>query len=350
MIEGNPDQKTLSKRKTYAPLAFGSKNVYRAQLKMSKNSKEILAICVAFIEFAHILCEATNPTIVLTDYKSVTHFFQTKADPPTPWDACDYVLQLNLKISDIAGSVITAPDFFTRLEHTVAEKKRLKIREYIQTTPIEVITYSSDVADREHFFFTKADNNDESKQQTLERKEQSRQNGRQWVKNEEPSSLKTTVKEFTKTERNTTTYSMNGIKAKAQIRVEQDVDLVLKNVILKSLVQPHDEVVIMTVSRYKHYKANEDHLISKDSPLVRKYFVETGAVKNYQSFIPKQLFEEVLRSLHAEFGKHPGIAKTISAYRVKIDFQKRRNYSGSRSCHVSNALENHELTVAQRTA
>ena len=35
MIENNPDQKIQSKRKTYAPVAFGSKFFSPAQLKMS---------------------------------------------------------------------------------------------------------------------------------------------------------------------------------------------------------------------------------------------------------------------------------------------------------------------------
>ena len=59
MIEDNPDQKILSKRKTYAPVAFGSKIFSPAQLKMSIYSKEFLAIHMAFLEFAHILWEAT---------------------------------------------------------------------------------------------------------------------------------------------------------------------------------------------------------------------------------------------------------------------------------------------------
>ena len=54
MIEDNPDQKIQSKRKTYAPLAFGSKIFSPAQLKMSIYSKEFLAIYMAFLEFAHI--------------------------------------------------------------------------------------------------------------------------------------------------------------------------------------------------------------------------------------------------------------------------------------------------------
>ena len=67
MIEDNPDQKIQSKPKTYAPVAFGSKIFSPAQLKLSTYSKEILAIYVAFLEFALILWEATRPTIVLTD-------------------------------------------------------------------------------------------------------------------------------------------------------------------------------------------------------------------------------------------------------------------------------------------
>ena len=179
MIEDNPDQKRQSKRKTYAPVAFGSKVFSPAQLKMSIYSNEYLAIYIAFIEFAHILWEATKTTIILTDNKSVTRFFQTQAIPPALWNACDYVLQFSFKIAHIAGSVNTAADFLSKLELKVTEKTRLKIREEIQTTPVEVTTFSSFVADEEQFFFTQADKNEESEEQTLERKEQSRQNARQ---------------------------------------------------------------------------------------------------------------------------------------------------------------------------
>ena len=115
---------------------------------------------------------------------------------------------------------------------------------------------------------------------------------------------------------------MNGIKANARIRVEQDVDLVLKNMQLKILGQPHDEVLMITDSRYKNYKANEDRIVLKDGLLFRKYFGETGSVKYYQILISKQLVKEVRRSLHGEFGKHPGNFKTIIAYMEKYYFPK----------------------------
>ena len=143
MIEDNPDQKIQSKRKTYAPVAFGSEVFSPAQLKMSIYSKEFLAIYMAFLEFAHILWETPKPTIVLKVNKSVTRFFQTKAIPPSLWNACDYVLQFNFKIALIAGSANTAADFLSRLELKVPAKIHLKIREDVQTTSIEVSTSSS---------------------------------------------------------------------------------------------------------------------------------------------------------------------------------------------------------------
>ena len=83
---------------------------------MSIHSKEILAIYMAFLEFAHYLWEATKPTIVLTDNKPVTRFLKTKAIPPALSNACDYVFQFNFKRAHLDGSVNTAADFLSRLE------------------------------------------------------------------------------------------------------------------------------------------------------------------------------------------------------------------------------------------
>ena len=227
------------------------------------------------------------------------------------------MLQFNFKIAYIAGSVNTAADFLSRLELKVTERIRHKIREDVQTTPIEVKTSSSDVAVEEQFFFTHTDDQDETEKQILQRKEQSREKAVEWVVNQEPSSMKPSIKEFTKIDGNTTAYSLHGIKANARIRVEQDADLVLKNLKLKILGQPHDDVLLTAERRFKHYKANEDRIILRDGLLLRKYYGDTGSVKHYQIFISNQLVNEVLRSLHGDFGKHPGITKTIIAYREK---------------------------------
>ena len=95
--------------------------------------------------------------------------------------------------------------------------------------------------------------------------------------------MKSSVKEFTKIDRKTTSYSKNGTKANARIRVEQDVDLMLKNMELKNLGQPHDEVLMVTDSRYKSYKANGDLIILKDGLLFR-IFLEKLVVSNTTNF------------------------------------------------------------------
>ena len=106
MIEEKNDKKLNSKKKTFAPVAFGSKVFSPAQLKMSIYCKEFLAIYHAFLEYSHIVWETTQPTLVMTDNRSVTRFFQTKAITPphthththTLWNACDYVLQFNFTL------------------------------------------------------------------------------------------------------------------------------------------------------------------------------------------------------------------------------------------------------------
>ena len=131
-------------------------------------SKEVSAINIAFLEFAHILWKASKPAIVLTDNKSVTRFFHTKAIPPSLWNACDYMLQFKFKMAHVAGSVNTGVDFLSTLEVKVIEKIHLKNREVVQTTP------HSDLADEEQFFFTQADGTDETEEQTLQQKGRSR--------------------------------------------------------------------------------------------------------------------------------------------------------------------------------
>ena len=188
MIQDNPNQKIQSRRKTYAPVAFELKMFSSAQLKMSIYSKKILAIYTAFLEFAHKLWETTKSAVFLTEIKSVTRFFPTEAIPSAPWNACEYWLDFNFQIAHITGSVNTAADFFSRVELKLTEKISLKISENIQTTPIEVTSSSSSVADEVQFFFTEADNEEDSKQQTLERKEQSRANAKHWqpMRNQPP--------------------------------------------------------------------------------------------------------------------------------------------------------------------
>ena len=199
-------------------------------------------------------------------------FLLTKPIPPSLWNAFDYLLQFSFKIKHIAGSVSTATGFLSRLEVKVMEKFRLKIREEVQTTPIEFTTSSSIIADEENFFFAQTECEDWTKDQTLEWEEQSGKNSTYWVANEEPSSMKPSFKEFTKIVGNTTSYYINGIKAKKRILVEQDDDFFLRNLKIKLLGQTHDKVLQTTDRQFKHYEAKEHRIIVKDGLFFRKYY------------------------------------------------------------------------------
>ena len=96
------------------------------------------------------------------------------------------MLQSNFKKTHNAGLSNTAADFLCRWQLKVSEEIRLKIREDVQTTPIEVTTSSWDVADEEQFFLTQADGEDETEEQIFYRKEQSRKQAKERVAKKEP--------------------------------------------------------------------------------------------------------------------------------------------------------------------
>ena len=138
------------------------------------------------------------------------------------------MLQFKFKVAHTACSVNTAADFLARIHLEVTEKIRLKIPEDIQTTRIEV-TSLSDVADEEQMLFTHTNTENDSEEQTFQRNEHIRYDTKGWVANEEPFTVKTSVKEITKIDGNTKWYSMIRIKANRRIGGEQDVYPVLKN-------------------------------------------------------------------------------------------------------------------------
>ena len=116
LTEDDPNQKFTSVKKSYAPIAHGSKTFIPSQLKMSIYAKEFLAIYYAFKEFGHTFWWTPKLVIILTDNKSVTRFFQTKIIPPPLWNACDFVIQFNFTIAHIPGKNNTAADYLSRME------------------------------------------------------------------------------------------------------------------------------------------------------------------------------------------------------------------------------------------
>ena len=148
MLEDNSSKKFQSKRKTYAPIAFGSKIFYPTQIKMSIYARKFRSIYFAFVEFGHLMWGSTFPIIEFTDNRSVTRFFQAKLIPPALWNACDYVLQNNFVSAHVAGSMNTAADFLS----IPIEKLGMSIRNDIQTKAIEVKIQSSGIVLEEQIY------------------------------------------------------------------------------------------------------------------------------------------------------------------------------------------------------
>ena len=184
---------------------------------MSIYSNDFLSLYTPFLEFAHVLWEATTPSLALTHKISVTRFFRTKTNSPSVWYTCDSVLEINFRIELMAGSINTIPDFFCRLEVIFVQKIRPKVLEDIQGT---VTTSSSDFAGEGQFFSKQTYGENETEESNLEHEEQSRENLTDWLAKEEPSSLMPSIKEFKNIDGNSMLYTIDGVEAIARKRME----------------------------------------------------------------------------------------------------------------------------------
>ena len=79
-----------------------------------------------------------HPVIVLTDNRSLTHFFQSKTIPPSPWNFLDRVLSFNIVIGHIPGKAYYAADFLSRVQMDKSVGLSLKLTDKIPVREIYV--------------------------------------------------------------------------------------------------------------------------------------------------------------------------------------------------------------------
>ena len=314
MTEDDPKQKLQSKRKTYAPIAFGSKTFNPTQTKMSIYAKEFLSIYFAFVEFGHLMWGSTFPIIVFTDNRSVTRFFQTKMIPPALWNACDYVLQYNFVIAHVAGSMNTAADFLSRTEVNPTGKLEMTIRNDIHTKAIEVNIQSTGIVEDEQIYILPDEEIDEN--QLWEEKQNTRKQAQNETHND-PENDVSELQQFHKPTSGLISCSSGHFKDNARIRLEQNNDIVLRNLRAKIEGEPFDENELASDFRYQHYLQNITRIEIKHEVLTRKYYTDTGMISHYQILLPIQLLEELLQALHGHNSNHPGITKMIQEARQK---------------------------------
>ena len=346
MIEENEEEKITSVKKTYAPVAFGSKMFSPSQIKMSIYPKEFLAIYFAFMEYSHILWESTKPVVVLTDNKSVTRFFQTKIIPPALWNACDFVLQFRFTIAHVPGKMNTAADFLSRLDLHPKDKVHLTIRDDITTTPIQVNIQSSDVAEEEQFFFT-PDDDTETEEQIWERKLRARK--KFTAKDDSPPPASETTIETTSSNQEVTIFQTEVLVTQTTpgttteddsplktMRHQQDKDNVLRNYKLRLLKEPYNEQLLASDPRAARYIAQDSRIILKDGLLYRQYFDNAGKVKFLQILLPEHLIDSFILAHHGQGNKHPGIAKVIQQCREKYYYP---GMAAKIALHISRCTE-----------
>ena len=262
LIEDDPNQKYTSTRKTYAPIAYGSKTYSPSQIKMPIYAKEFLAIYMAFKEFGHMFWGATKPVIIMTDSKSVTRIFQTKMIPPSLWNACDFVLQFNFTIAHIPGKMNTAAVFLSCLEMDPNEKMILKIREGNPTKPIEVNIEPTGIAQEESVFVDTTD-----QEQTIEKELWKRQEEAGKAIPNEPLVITVSCYYANDLHKDTTIVKIAQLTKPSRILIEQDSDPTLLNFKRKLLGLPFDEQILLNDARYMHYSRNTKRIIIKNDIL-----------------------------------------------------------------------------------
>ena len=202
----------------------------------------------------------------------------------------------------VARTQNIAADSLSRIDFNPKERIELKIRDDITTRPIHVILQSTDGADEEDFFFL-PDEAIETEEEKLLQKEQARQN----ACDEETTKMKLAIKETTPIPMNKASYTFGAIKEDTRNRVEQDSDLVFKAIKRKLICEEYDKYLLQTDPTAKRLLIHEHRLIVKDGILIRKYFGECGQVTHHRILIPEHLIEDLLKTIHGQTGKHPGI-------------------------------------------
>ena len=162
------------------------------------------------------------------------------------------------------------------------------------------------MADEEQLFFL-PEETIETEEEILPQKEQARQNAR----DEEMTKIKITIKETAPTLINKSSYTFGTKKEDARIRVEQDTDLVLQANKRKLICEEYDKHLLQTDPEAKRLLVHEDRLIVKDGIHMRKDYGECGQVTYHQILIPEHLIAELLKAIHGQMEKHPGITKMI---------------------------------------
>ena len=262
--------------------------------------------------------------------------------PPALWNACDYVLQYNFVIAHVAGTMNTAADFLSRTEVDPTEKLELTIRNDLHTKAIEVNIQSTGIVEEEQIYVLPDDEIDENQ---LWEEKQNIRNQAQTETHNEPENAVSELQQFHKPTSGLISCSSGYFKDNARIRLEQNNDIVLRNLRAKLEGNPFDENELASDYRYQHYLQNITRIEIKQEVLTRKYYTDTGTISHYQILLPIQLLDEFLQALHGHNSNHPRITKMIQEARQKYYYHVWQNTSKNGSVIAKFASKRNASTM-----
>ena len=218
------------------------------------------------------------------------------------------------------------------MEMDPTEKLVLKIREHVETRPIEVNVQSAGVSEEEQIIFTEEDN--ETEQQIWEQKLQSKKG----------LMVPETVIQIDAISENTVKEITNftqKLRRTNQILFEQTRDPILLQLKAKLQKEEYSEEILQQDIPSKYYLNNIDRKVLKDEIVTRQYYDETGQVKYHHLLLSTHLLKKLLHAIHGTAHQHPGISKMLQEIRQKY------YYTGSAK-HVKKWVEGCEICAKDK--
>ena len=236
----------------------------------------------------------------------------------------------------------TAADFLSRTEVDPTEKLEMSIRNDINTKAIEVNIQSTGIVEEEQIYVLPDDEIDENQ---LWEEKQNVRNQAQTETHNDPENEVAELQQFHKPTSGLISFSSGYFKDNARIRLEQNNDIVLRNLRAKIEGNPFDQNELASDHRYQHYLQNIKRIEIKQEVLTRKYYTDTGTTSHYQILQPIQLLDELLQALHGHNSNHPGITKMIQEARQKYYTHVWLNTSKNGSVTVKSAFTRNVSTT-----
>ena len=248
--------------------------------------------------------------------------------PPALWNARDHVLEHNCVITYLAGSINAAADFLSRTEVDPTEKLEITIRNDIHTKAIEVNIQSSGIVD--------VLPDDEIDENQLWQEKQDVRNQAQTETHNDPENEVAEIQQFHKHTWGLNSVSSGYFKDNARNRLEQNNDILRRNLRAKIEGNPFNEKELASHYRYQHYLQNITRIEIKQEVLTRKHYTGSITTSHYQILLPIQLLDETLKALHGHISNQPQITKLIQEARQKYYYPCLAKYIKKwvNNCHL----------------